>query len=366
MTRTGRSVMFTDSTKPLEIHEHEIPDPRPGEFLARITHAGVCGTDGHRLKGDVPTPPGPICFGHEVVGEIEALGEGLTHDRFGVPLAVGDRVYWSPPTPCGECAVCRAGRTTALCPTIDWPAAFGPRTAAGYQDYATVRATAPFYRIPDGATSDSVIALGCGLPTALGGLSRLGDVTGATVVVQGAGPVGLGSCLAVSTAGAAQVIALGDPPHRLAAAERLGADHTIPLTGTTAEQRIATVLKLTDGRGADIVIEAAGHVSAFNEGVAMVAEEGTYLVMGIYSGTATVPFNPVVVNNRDLVIRGSVGNSVADYGRAVELAAKFGVERDLDALVSHRFGLGQTRDAIESAARGEASKAVVQPALDRV
>ncbi|MFI5427250.1 zinc-binding dehydrogenase [Aeromicrobium sp. UC242_57] len=182
------------------------------------------------------------------------------------------------------------------------------------------------------------------------------------MVVQGAGPVGLAACLASSLAGADQVILIGDPPSRLPTAQRFGAQHTIALTGSTEVQRLSTVLDLTGGLGADIVIEAAGHVSAFNEGVSMVAVAGTYLVMGIYSGSATVPFNPVIVNNRDLVIRGSLGNGLPDFQRAMEIAAEHGEERDFAGLISHRFELAQTREAIASVRRGDASKALVMPA----
>lgn len=359
--RIGRSVVFTQAGRPLEIRSHEVPAPAPHELLVRVTHAGVCGTDAHRLSGDVRTPATPICFGHEGVGVVDALGDEVTGDRAGATLSVGDRVSWSPPTPCGSCSVCAAGGSTALCEALAWPVPYGAATSAGYQDYATIKDTSAFYRLADHTTSESAIAFGCALPTALGGVRRLGDLSGATVVVQGAGPVGLAACLSSSLSGAAHIIIVGDPSSRLTAAARFGADHAIALAGSTGEQRVAEIMDLTDGRGADVVIEAAGHVSAFTEGVSMVAVAGTYLVMGIYSGSATVAFNPVVINNRDLVIRGSLGNGLADFQRAVEVAGEHGRERDFDSLISHRFELAETQSAIECVRRGEASKAVVVP-----
>ena len=341
--------------------EHDVPDPRPGELLIRVTHAGVCGTDAHRLTGDLPPPPAPICFGHEGVGVVEVLGADITRDRAGVPLAEGDRVTWSPPTPCGRCRTCRAGETTALCTRMVWPPPFGPTTSASFQDYATVRDTAAFYRVPDGVTSESVIAFGCAMPTALGGLARLGDVRGAFVVVQGSGPVGLATCVAALDAGARAVTMIGDPPARLAVARRLGAMETLPLATTTVEERRTRILDLTEGLGAPIVVEAAGHITAFDEGLGLLAVGGRYLILGLYSGSATTPFNPVLVNNRQLTVLGSLGGPLAAYQRAVEIAIRHGQTLGFDALVTASFPLEQTAQAIERAQSGRVIKVVVNP-----
>jgi threonine dehydrogenase-like Zn-dependent dehydrogenase len=359
--RRGRTIAFAGPEKGLELHDHDVPDPGPGELLLRVTHAGVCGTDAHRLSGDLPPPPGPICFGHEGVGVVEALGAGITHDRAGAPLAEGDRVAWSPPTPCGQCPGCRAGQTTALCPNMVWPAPFGATTSASYQDYATVRSSAAFFRVPDDTSSEAAIAFGCAMPTALGGLMRLGHVRDMTVVVQGSGPVGLATCVAALDAGASAVVVIGDPPARLDVAKRLGALETLALSTTTPEQRLERVRELTGGAGAPVVVEAAGHISAFGEGLGLVAVGGRYLVLGLYSGRATTPVNPVEINNRQLTVLGSLGGPLAAYQGAVEIAARQGRALDFDSLVTDRFPLDRTADAIEHARRGEATKVVVTP-----
>jgi D-arabinose 1-dehydrogenase-like Zn-dependent alcohol dehydrogenase len=142
MDRRGRTIAFLGPGRPLEVREHRVAGPGVDELLLRVTHAGVCGTVAHRLAGDLPAPSTPICFGHEGVGVIEALGAEITVDRAGHPLAEGDRVAWSPPTPCGRCRHCLADGSLALCEKEIWPAASGPTTSAAYQDYATVRSTA--------------------------------------------------------------------------------------------------------------------------------------------------------------------------------------------------------------------------------
>lgn len=119
--------------------------------------------------------------------------------------------------------------------------------------------------------------------------------------------------------------------------------------------------ELTGGRGADIVIEAAGHVSAFTEGLEMVAPFGRYLIMGLYSGKTQVPINPVAINNRNLTIIGSLGYPRSALAETVAIASELGEKLDFAALIGGRFPLAETEQAIAAAARGDVIKAVVVP-----
>jgi len=161
------------------------------------------------------------------------------------------------------------------------------------------------------------------------------------------------------------VVVIGAPDNRLAAAARLGASTTIPLEQTTVEERRATILDLTDGRGADVVIEAAGRMNAFDEGMNLLADNGRYVVLGIYSGRGVVALDPVRLNNRSLSIIGSMGGTqLSDYRTTIHLAQRHGVRLGFAELITHRFGLTGLEDAIAVARDGEAIKAVVLPALD--
>jgi 5-exo-hydroxycamphor dehydrogenase len=125
------------------------------------------------------------------------------------------------------------------------------------------------------------------------------------------------------------------------------------------------VLDLTDGRGADVVIECTGRMEAFDEGLAMLAEEGRYVVLGIYSGHGTVSLDPVRLNNQSLAVIGSMGpTSLTDYRTTIQLAQRHGHRLRFADLITHRFGLARLEDAIGVAGRGEAIKAVVAPSLD--
>src|SRR5215470_9281209 len=95
-SRRGKVVHFIAPGTPLALVEQDVPDPAPGELLVRIDLAGICGTDVHRLSGDVRPPAEPVCFGHEGTGFVVAIGAGADRDRAGAHLALGDRVYWAP------------------------------------------------------------------------------------------------------------------------------------------------------------------------------------------------------------------------------------------------------------------------------
>jgi 5-exo-hydroxycamphor dehydrogenase len=348
-------MVFVGPGRPLECWDGEVAEPGPGAVLVRVVTAGVCGTDAHRLDGDLPDPGHPVTFGHEGIGEIVGLGAGIATDHWGVPVRPGDLVYFAP-----------SGAAPAAAPAMGWPPPADLPNPAAFQDYATLPPSNPFTKIEEGTDPDAVIAFGCAMPTALGGLARLGGVKpGQNVVVQGCGPVGLSVTLLSGLALAGHVIVIGDPPNRLAAASALGATTTIPLAGTTVEDRQALVFELTGGRGADAVIECTGRMEAFDEGMGLLADDGRYVVLGIYSGHGTVRLDPVQVNNRNLAVIGSLGPSTfADYRTTVQLARLHGERLRVADLITHRFGLRQLEGAIDVARRGEAIKAVVVPSLD--
>jgi len=351
-------MVFVEPGRPLECWDGEVADPVPGGVLVRTTIAGVCGTDAHRLDGDLPAAGHPVTFGHEGIGVIEALGTGVTSDWAGVPVRTGDAVYWTPASGHGP---------LGLPAPPGWPAPADVANQAAYQDYATLGPTNVFYRIPDDTDPEAVIAFGCAMPTALGGFARLGGVRpGQTVVVQGSGPVGLASTLVASLSPARQVIVIGAPANRLAAARVLGASTTVPLESTTVDERRAIVHDLTGGRGADVVVEAAGRMEAFPEGMGLLADRGRYVVLGLYSGHGTVALDPIELNNRSLSIIGSMGPAVlTDFLSTIHLAQRHGARLAFTDLVTHRFPLSATEEAIATARAGAAIKAIVLPGLDR-
>lgn len=364
MTLTNRSAVFTAAGQPVEFRESPVLAPPVGGMIVKVGFAGICGTDAHRLDGDVPTPKSPICFGHEGVGTVEELGAGTVRDWAGVELKAGDSVYWFPPSGCGRCYHCAVQLDPAICANANWPPAADRPNAAAFQDYATLDAKVGVYRIPEGTPLEAVIAFGCAMPTALGGNMRAGMIEpGQTVVVQGAGPVGLASTMLAGLSQARQVITIGGPDNRLKAAESLGATTTLSIETTTPEERLETILGLTGGRGADVVFEAAGHVSAFEEAIPMLNHNGRYVVQGLYSGSGTVPIDPHLLNNRSLSVIGSLGFKPNSIQRTVELAAQYHEQFALADLVTGKYPLTELECAIDGMRSGESIKNVIVPSL---
>lgn len=355
----GRSIVFERAGQPLTIQQQDVPDPKPGEAIARVTLAGVCGTDAHRLRGDLAAPPAPVNFGHEAVGVIVRVGEGGLSDARGDALAEGDRVYWLPAKPCGQCQTCLDDKHPVICERVQWPSPADSANAAGYRELALLDSRNIIVRIPEGTSDDALIAFGCAMPTALAAIGRLLTIP-STLVVQGSGPVGLATVVAAKRAGVEKVIVIGDPQARLDKARELGADAVIPLTGTSREERLVKVMSLTGNRGVGAVIEAAGHKSAIDEGLDLLGNNGQYVVVGIYSGDGVVPVDFVRVNNKRLTISGSLDAQPETYIDAVAVATDLGEKLHFADLIEQRFPLEQTEQAIAAAAAG-AIKVVVEP-----
>lgn len=358
--RTGRRVAFHAPGQPLELRDVDVPAPEPGGLLLRVVIAGVCGTDAHRLNGDIPAPKAPVAFGHEGIGRIEMLGEGVSTDSGGEPVSVGDLVYFSPSRVDGFPV---AGTATPGDASAPWPVPADRPSVATYQDFAWLAKGVGFFRIPEGTPPEAVIAFGCAMPTAIGGMTRLGGVKpGQVVVVQGCGPVGLSATLLASLGKPGQLIVIGAPEERLRVAERLGATATLPLESTTREERAARIAEMTGGRMADLVIEATGRIEAFDEGMALLGVEGRYLVLGIYSGPPTAQLNVVRMVNLSQQIIGNLGPArIEDLKTVVELARDHGERLGFADLVTHRYPLSRTDEAIRAVGSGAAIKAVVLP-----
>src|SRR4051812_31975049 len=227
---------------PLQLHDYPLPSVEPGGALVRTEMAGICGTDVHLWKGELPIAL-PVILGHETVGVIEELGAGLTHDWSGQALRVGDRVTWTSTTSCGKCYYCVEKRQPTRCPQrraygIGYQCDQAPHFLGGYAEVHYLRPGANIFRIPDDLPTESVIGAGCALITAIHGVERTGltcqdrvAVKGSgeiefskNVVIQGSGPVGIASLAVAKAAGAALTIVIGGPAHRLEMARQFGAD----------------------------------------------------------------------------------------------------------------------------------------------
>src|SRR5262249_35874109 len=230
----------------------DVPDPTiqaPTDAIVRIDSSTICGTDLHILKGDVPeVTPGTI-LGHEAVGTIVEIGSAVT------TLEPGDRVLVSCITSCGRCRFCREGRYGLCAGGGGW--IFGHLIDGLQAEFARVPfADTSVYKVPDGLSDEQVLFLADILPTAYEvGVLNGGVEPGDTVVIVGAGPIGLATIMTAKLHSPGHIVVIDLDGSRLEKALEFGADVVID---NGAEDAVAKVMELTGGLGADVAIEAVG------------------------------------------------------------------------------------------------------------
>jgi len=299
--------------------------PRPqiprNAALFRVGACGVCGTDLHILAGHWPKPlPWPFTLGHEVAGIIEEIGAELTEDYMGNKLAVGSKIMIPPLMPCGRCWYCvHYPRTANKCLTPVYygrylgfakpPHLWGGFAEMEYVDLDMLPGT-KIYRLPD----DMPLWLGTlaePFTSTIRAWKRAQEIgffpPGATVVIQGSGPIGVLAVVAAQEMGAGRVIMVGAPEQpRLALCRRFGAAATVDIeTYREPDKRIGMVREIVGGFGADLVMDCSGHPSAGPEGIEMLRDGGTYIEMGQFTDAGSIATNWHRICTKDITILGS-------------------------------------------------------------
>jgi len=365
---TAKACVLEQFKAPMQLRDYPLPvKPAPGAALVRTEMAGICGTDVHLWKGELPIGL-PLILGHETVGRIEQLGEGLEQDWTGQPLRVGDRVTWNSSTSCGQCFYCTEKRQPTRCPQrraygIGYRCDQEPHFLGGYAEFHYLNPRATIFKLPEDLPTEAVIGAGCALNTAIQGVERTALAWRDSVVVQGAGPVGIAALAVAKSAGTGQVIVLGAPKHRLEMAKRFGADHVIDIEeARTPAERIDRVRQLTRGYGADAVLECVGAPGAVVEGMEMCRDGGKYLVLGHYCDAGPVSWNPHVVTRKQLTVLGSWSSEPRHLKAAIDFLRATPKEFPFAEMVSHRFTLDQANEALATTASWSSAKSVLVPA----
>lgn len=363
-TRTEAAVL-TGHHAPLELRELPLPEPEPGAALVRLTCTTLCGTDVHLWAGQMSFPGMlPMVLGHEMVGEVVATGAGTT-DTLGREIKPGDRIGWSESV-CGKCFGCTILREPVACESRGYGflqrSDRFPYATGGLARHCYVTPGAAKLLLPDDVADTWASMSGCAGKTVLRAVARSGGIRpNATVVVQGAGALGVFATAVARLCGAGTVLTVGGPASRLETAVRFGATATIPVD-TSAEERIERVKELTGGRGADHVFDFAGGPTIGEEAVAFAAQRGTVAIVGS-TGPAPAPVPLGTVMGKELTIVGSLNGDIADYHRSVGFFRAFAGRMPWDELFSPPVGLSGASDAVESMSRLGELKAVIDPRL---
>jgi threonine dehydrogenase-like Zn-dependent dehydrogenase len=316
-----RVATFDGPGAPPVIREVSRPAVGRKAALIQIGACGVCGTDLHILKGHWPKPlPWPFTLGHELAGVIVEKGDELETDWTGQRLEVGAKVMLPPLMPCGTCYWCTHHPETAnKCLTPVYygrylgfekpPHLWGGFAEMVFVDLGELPGT-KIYKLPDDMPL-RLASLSEPLTSCIRAFSRAQRIGafpwGATVVIQGSGPIGVLAVAAAQEMGAGRVIVVGAPAQpRLALCSKFGAEATVDLEKfTTPEARIEAVRGIVGGFGADLVMDCSGHPSAGPEGIEMLRDGGTYVEMGQFTDAGAISTNWHRICTKDLNVLGS-------------------------------------------------------------
>jgi threonine dehydrogenase-like Zn-dependent dehydrogenase len=362
-----RAAVLNEFNSPFLLRQFPLPDAiEPMAALVRVEMAGVCGTDVHLWKGQLPIPR-PNILGHETVGRIEKCGEALKHDWHGHSLQKGDRVTWSSSLACGHCFYCKEKRQPTRCLYrkaygISYKCDEPPHCSGGYSEFIYLRPGSAIFKLDDDLSTEQVIGAGCALVTAIHGIERMGVDWGDIVVVQGTGPVGLAALAVALDRGAEKVIVIGGPEDRLRTARRFGASECINIEVMGSPQaRSERVRSWTRGYGADVVIECVGSPQVVPEALEMCRDGAKVLVLGHYGDAGEIAINPHVITRKQLQLFGSWGSEPRHMAQALQFLRTKGDRFPFEELVTHRFPLEKVMQAIETTAQWRSTKSVVVP-----
>lgn len=337
-----------------QITVQQVPDPviaDPYEVILKVHTCSVCGSDLRIFHHGNPRVKPPQVIGHEVAGEVVALGKDVKH------LKVGDRVAVGADVPCGECHWCREGLGNNC--QINY--AIGYQFHGGYAELMPLNATTvrfgPVRKIPDGLSYE-VAAIAEPLACVINGLEMSYIKLGDTVTVIGAGPAGIMMMKLARSFGASRVIGVQRSRGRIPEALRLsGADHIVcSQDGDPVEM----VRELTGGEGSDVVITANSSVDTHLQSLKMARQRGRINYFGgLPAGTPNVEMPTNLIHYKELLVTGSHGSVPRQHRIALDLLARRVI--DGKALITHRFPLDEIETAFATAEGHSGLKVVVSP-----
>jgi S-(hydroxymethyl)glutathione dehydrogenase / alcohol dehydrogenase len=360
----ARAAILRRIGEPMTIEMLDVGPVAPGDVLVRVRAASLCHTDLEAIEGALAVEL-PAVLGHEAAGEIAAVGEGVDD------LAVGDRVVLSWNPHCGRCFYCERAQPI-LCRTFlaNGPRGFHfdgkPRLSCdavlvhqlmylgGFAEYCVVPAQSAI-RVPDAMPFDRAALIGCGVMTGVGAVTRIArPAWGDTALVIGCGAVGLSAVQGCVLAGCGEIIAADPNPARRQLAQAIGATRTV-----APDEAAEMARSLTDGRGADLVIEAAGVNASFRLSLEAVRPGGQVVWLGKVAVNDEVSFRWGSMMQEKRITRGSYGGANPARDFPMLARAYLDGKLKLDEMISARIGLEQINAGFAALKRGETVRSVV-------
>jgi S-(hydroxymethyl)mycothiol dehydrogenase len=354
-----RGVIARESGKPVELVDIVVPDPGPGEAVVDIQACGVCHTDLHYREGAIGADF-PYLLGHEAAGVVSAVGPDVTS------VAPGDYVIVAWRAPCGTCRSCRRGRpwycfasrNAAQPMTLTDGTPLSPALGIGAFADKTLVAAGQCVPVDRRAQPAAAGLVGCGIMAGFGAAVNTGGVSrGDSVAVIGCGGVGNAAIAGASLAGARMVIAVDVDARKLSSAQRFGATH---LVDSSAADPVAAIQALTDGNGADVVIDAVGRPETYRQGFFARDLAGVLVLVGVPAPDMTIELPLIEVFGRGGALKSSwYGDCLPSRDFPVLIDLYLRGRLDLDGFVSETIGLDDVEAAFDHMQRGEVLRSVV-------
>ena len=346
METNSRAAIFHAVDQPLELRTIPWPTLQGSEYLIRITACTLCGSDLHSVHGrrKVPTP---TVLGHEILGRIEAFGPAAPRTDFaGNALEIGDRVTWAIVASCGTCFYCQRG----LSQKCEQQTKYGHEAVrpgyeltGGLADYCHLAPGTAIFRVPDDLPDAVACPANCATATVAGAMVLAGDLVGRTVLIMGAGMLGVTGMAWAKAHGAALVIGCDVDAERLRVAAAFGADRLV-----TPSELAEAVASCTTGHGVDIALEMTGSPEAFEAALPLTRMGGTIVLIGSVFPSRPVPLLLEQVVRRCLTLQGNHNYSPQDLQAALEFLARHHREFPFESLVTDWFPLTDVARAFEA------------------
>lgn len=350
----------------VELREVAAPELEDDSALLDVELSEVCGTDVYLQKGLLEGVPYPLVPGHVSVGRLSRI-RGKLFDIEGREFREGDRVtFLDVHRTCNACWYCLVAKATTRCPRRRvYGITYGldDGLCGGWADQIYLKPGTRCIRLD--ADPETFMAGGCALPTALHAVERGDMAIGDTVLVLGSGPVGINAIVLALMRGALRVLCIGAPQHRLEAASQVGATDVLNFESDSERERLDWVLERTNGRGADVTIEATGAPDAVVQAMRFTRDAGRVVIVGQYTDHSETSFNPHLdLNKKHLDVRGCWGSDFSHFCRGVQIVSDTNRRRPWEMLRTKMsgYGLDQANAALTDVREARVLKALIQPA----
>ncbi len=345
MSDTMKAALFYGKKEDMRIETVEIPEIGDGDVLLKVHGSGICGSDARSyFNGVEERYKIPIVFGHELTAEIYKVGNKVKG------CSPGERVVVAPIYGCGQCEFCTSGKEN-LCENV---VVIGCTFDGGYAEYMVI----PEKGVERGAlvkigkdVSDAAGTMIEPMSCCLHGLRQLHIQPGDSVIVFGAGPIGLSHMILSKKIGAGKVVVIDMVEGRLKEAKAFGADITINGSSKTWEKE---VFDFCGPNGADVVVTAAPSVAAVESGIKIIKSGGKLLIFGGLPHGSVWNMDPNIVHYREVTIYGSIDATIDDFRRAAAMAPKL----DLERFITHTIPLEEAKEGMEIMRRKEGLKVI--------